>query len=164
MSLAVTRIGPAELADYKAIRLEALRLEPAAFVSSYDEWAAFSDQDWLDRLDNCAVYLAYDGDAPVGVMGLLCDHDPRAAHRGTLIMVYLRAPYRGQGGAEALLEATLTDARAAGVTQVELVLSSENPRAERFYTRLGFTRYGLLPGAVIHEGREIADVLMMRRI
>lgn len=65
------------------------------------------------------------------------------------------------GRAEALLEATLSD---AGVTQVELVLSSENPRAERFYTRRGFTRYGLLPGAVIHEEREIADVLMMRRI
>lgn len=88
MSLAVTQIGPAELADHKAIRLEALRIEQAAF----------SNQDWLARLNNCAVYLAYDGDAHVGLMGLLRDHNPRAAHRGMLIMVYLRAAYRGQGG------------------------------------------------------------------
>ena len=61
------------------------------------------------------------------MMGLLRDHNLHAAHRGTLIMVYLSAAYRGQGGAEALLEATLNNARAAGITQVELVLSSDTP-------------------------------------
>ena len=38
------------------------------------------------------------------------------------------------------------------------------PRAIRFYERCDFRRIGLIPAGMIHEGQEIDEVLMARRV
>jgi GNAT superfamily N-acetyltransferase len=49
---------------YKQFRLDALRLSPEAFASTYAREAEFSDQIWYDRLANprAATFLAYQED------------------------------------------------------------------------------------------------------
>lgn len=86
------------------------------------------------------------------------------AHRATVVMVYVRESARGTGVAAALLDAIVACAASEGIRQLELAVSIENPAAKRFYERHGFAAFGTIPGGFLHQGREIDEVLMARRI
>ncbi|TWA19481.1 acetyltransferase (GNAT) family protein [Sinorhizobium medicae] len=86
------------------------------------------------------------------------------AHRATLVMVYVRRELRGTGVAKRLLNTVADHAREIGIRQMELAVSADNPAAIRFYNREGFAEVGRIPGGLLHEGREIDDVIMVRRI
>ncbi len=162
--MTVRRLGAADLAAFREIRLEALAAEPAAFASSFEAWSVLSDAEWRSRLEKAAVFASFDDTTPIGITGLMPEPGPRMAHRGMLVMVYLRQVYRGQGRAEALLAAVEAEARARGVRQLELHVSAENPRAVRFYERVGFVSVGRLPAGYIHDGREVDEFLMVKRL
>lgn len=147
----------------KAIRMEALRLEPAAFASSLEDWASLSDEEWAARLQ-LPIFVAFKAGEPVGIMGLLPQQASKMKHRSTLIMVYLRSSARGQGLAEGLLAAVTEFAVQNGISQIELNVSSKNGRAIRFYERSGFRMIGLIPAGMIHEGEEVDEVIMARRL
>jgi len=76
----------------------------------------------------------------------------------------VRERERGRGLGAALLHALTAHARALGVRQLELAASAENPAAVRFYRRAGFVEIGRVPGGFVHEGREIDEIMMVRRI
>ncbi|MEO9781303.1 MAG: GNAT family N-acetyltransferase [Sedimentitalea sp.] len=152
-----------DVAAFKAIRLEALEMEPAAYASSVEEWVSLSDDEWASRL-HMPVFVAFKSGEPVGVMGLLRQKASKMKHRSTLIMVYLRDSARGQGLAESLIDAVARFAAESGVLQIELNVSSENGRAIRFYERNGFRAIGLIPAGMIQDGAEVDEVIMARRL
>ncbi|WP_054308197.1 GNAT family N-acetyltransferase [Mesorhizobium sp. 1M-11] len=156
--------GPDDVDAFKHIRLEALRLEPAAFASRVQDWEVLPDQEWLRRVTSGAVFIAFRDDEPVGLMGLLCEQSAKSRHRATIVMVYVRASERGAGTAKALLDALTRYAQQEGILQLELTVSVENPAAQRFYAREGFAEIGRLPAGLIHEGREIDEVMMAKRV
>ncbi|OWV95971.1 acetyltransferase [Rhizobium sp. R72] len=157
-------LGIDDVAIFKAIRLEALRTEPAAFASSAEDWEALSDDEWRKRLVEGPVFAAFKRGDPIGIMGLSRQRASKMAHRATLIMVYVRGSERAGGHAKELLEATVAYARKNGIRQLELAVSAENTAARRFYEREGFHEAGRIPGGFIHNSREIDDVIMVRRI
>jgi len=149
---------------FRRIRLEALRAEPGAYASTVEDWESLPEDEWCRRVTENPVFVAFRGDDPVGIMGMMRQRASKMAHRATIIMVFLRADCRGTGLAGALLE-TLTDyARAQGIRQLELAVTAENVKAYRFYQRQGFDEIGRVPGGFLHEGREIDDIMMARRI
>ncbi|RUM18896.1 GNAT family N-acetyltransferase [Rhizobium vallis] len=156
-------IGADEVEAFRQIRLEALRTEPASFASRYEDWEVLSLEEWRNRL-NEPVFIAFQDGAPVGIMGLFRQRSSKMAHRATIVMVYIISRLRGTGLAGRLLEAVSDHARAAGILQLELFVSAENPAAIRFYQRQGFAEIGRIPGGVLEEGREIDDVMMARRL
>ncbi len=147
----------------KTIRMEALRLEPAAFASSVEDWASLSDEEWAARL-KLPIFVAFKAGEPVGIMGLQRQQARKMKHRATLVMVYLQSSTRGQGIAEGLLTAVTEFAMQNGISQIELNVSSKNDRAIRFYVRSDFRKIGLIPAGMIHEGEEIDEVIMVRRL
>jgi GNAT superfamily N-acetyltransferase len=149
---------------FRRIRLEALRAEPGAYASTFEEWESLPDDEWRRRLTENPVFVALQGDDPVGIMGLMRQRASKMAHRATLIMVFLRADQRGTGLASALLKKVEDHARAQGIRQLELAVTAENLQAFRFYRRAGFAEIGRVPGGFLHEGREIDDIMMARRI
>lgn len=157
-------LAPGDGEVYRRIRLEALRADPAAFASRAEDWQDLPTEEWERRLVAIPVFVAFDGDEPVGIMGLMPQTASRTAHRATLIMTYVRASHRGQGQADALLAALFAHARETGLRQVELAVSAENPAAIRFYERAGFAPTGRIPGGFEHDGREIDELLMALRI
>lgn len=160
----VRLLGDHEVDVFRRIRLEALRREPAAFASSASDWEALAPEDWRQRIAAGPVVAAFRDDDPVGLMGLLPERASRMAHRATLVMVYLRREERGAGLAGRLLVCLLTEASARGIRQVELHVSAENGPALAFYRRSGFSEVGRLPAAFIHDGREVEEALMLRRL
>jgi GNAT superfamily N-acetyltransferase len=149
---------------FRRIRLEALRAEPGAYASTFEEWESLADDEWRRRLTENPVFVALQGDDPVGIMGLMRQRASKMAHRATLIMVFLRADQRGTGLASTLLKKVEDHARAQGIRQLELAVTAENLQAFRFYRREGFAEIGRVPGGFLHEGREIDDIMMARRI
>lgn len=149
---------------FKQIRLEALRADPAAFASRAEDWETLSLDEWSSRLIEMPVFVAFQQDEPVAIMGLMWQKPSKMAHRATLIMVYVRASQRGTGVARKLLEQVTNHAVAHGIRQIELAVNAENPAARRFYEREGFVEIGRIPGAFLHDGVEVDEVMMFRRI
>ena len=85
------------------------------------------------------------------------------SHRATIIMVYLRESERGAGLADELLKAVMDFAKEDGVRQLELNVNHTNARAIRFYERHGFERVGKIPAALIDEGQEVDELIMVHR-
>lgn len=160
-AMKIRRLGRDEVNAFRCIRLEALRCEPASFASSYEDWASLSAAEWRQRLEN-PVIVAFQNDEPVGLIGLLREHPRKMAHRAQVVMVYVRKNWRGSGLAKKLMDAITNYAQEAGVTQLELDVSAENPIAIRFYEREGFTEIGRVPAGIVHKGRGIDDVVMVR--
>ncbi len=160
----IRHLGPQDLAIFRTIRMEALRQEPAAFASSARDWELLPNDEWVRRLITNSVFVSFEDEVPVGIMGLMRQSASKMAHRATLIMVYVRRDQRGRGHAKALLDALVDHARGSGIAQLELAASAENPAAIRFYQREGFAEVGRIPDGIRHEGREIDEILMARRI
>ena len=160
----IRQLGPDDMQVFRQIRLEALRREPANFASSVEDWEVLPDAEWTRRLTANAVFVDFHDGEPVAMMGLMPQAASKMAHRATVIMVYVRKDRRGAGHARALLDAVADYARSAGIRLLELAVSAENPAAIRFYQREGFAQAGRIPGGTIHEGREIDEILMTRRI
>ena len=160
----IRRLTAEDAGAFRAIRREALAEAPAAFASTLADYAKLSDETIRAMLTELPVFAAFRDGAPVGLMGLAPNRPSKMAHRANIIMVYARASERGGRRAEALLEAVTAEARAMGLTQLELAATVENAAALAFYRRQGFAEVGRIPAGFLHEGREIDEILMMRRI
>ncbi|MEP3277980.1 MAG: GNAT family N-acetyltransferase [Stappiaceae bacterium] len=160
----IHHLQPDDIETFKSIRLEALRQDPDAFATYAEDWERLSDDEWRSRLKSTQVFVAIEGTEPVGIMGLMRQAPSKAAHRASIIMVYVRPDQRGTGVADRLL-ASLTDfASGSGIRQLELMVSAENPAAIGFYRKAGFEQVGLIPNGLLHEGRAFDQIVMARSI
>ena len=127
---------------YRDVRQAALIDSPRAFWTTWAESAARTDEDWQAFVETGPVlWLAWEGDRPVGTVGLWRaeDQPDEEAH---LIGMWVAGAARGSGVAAALVEAAVARARAEGRTRLSLDVTLENPRARRFYLRCGFVPTG----------------------
>lgn len=94
----------------------------------------------------------------------LSRHAGRARH-GAYLGTFAVAPEeRGTGLAAAIVEALVTRLSSEGVRRLELMLEADNPRALRFYEKLGFELEGRLRGAYrrSHQDHDVDELLMAR--
>lgn len=98
----------------------------------------------------------------VGMIGVTVDGRGRLAHCGTIGMG-ARAAHHGQGLGQALLEAAIAAADAAGVWNLRLYVRTFNTPAIKLYEKCGFTQMGVLRQmAVVEEG--FADEYVYQRL
>lgn len=94
------------------------------------------------------VFLAYDGDTPVGVAVCFLGFSTFAARPlVNLHDVAVLPTHRGRGFGRALLSAVEARARELGCCKLTLEVLDRNHPALRTYTAAGFKRYALQPGA-----------------
>ena len=86
----------------------------------------------------------------------------RARHRAEVGPFYVVPEAQGTGAADLLMEALVTHARELDVTQLELSVAADNPRAVRFYERHGFRQEGRLPNAVMMPEGPQTDLFCVR--
>ena len=150
-----------DAALYRAIRLEALHVNPEAFASSLEE-EELHPLDWFaDRLGHNFVLGAVEGDALVGISGFYAQRGIKCAHKGVLWGVYVTPDKRGRGIAQQLVRAVLEHA-ATLVGLVQLTVNSEQAPARRLYQTLGFTEYGVEKNALKVKERFFDEILMVR--
>ena len=155
-------IRPEEWRALRELRLRALADAPDAFGATLEETAARPDEAWRARIaeegtllvvaerDGRMVGMASGGDAPTD--------EPGAA----LYSMWVDPAVRGTGVADAIVQAILDWARAAGYRQIGLGVTTTNARAIAFYERLGFADIGLrFP---LREGADLEIQIMSRRL
>lgn len=119
----------------------------------------------LDRvkaaLDTGAWWGAFDGEQMIGFAGLHRQPWTRASHRAEIGPYYITPAAQGLGAAQALMEALIAEAHAVAITQLELHVAHDNPRAIAFYARFGFAQMGRLPRAVLLDGIGQDDLFLV---
>lgn len=137
------RLGPERAAEWREIRIEALREAPDAFDATLAEWQDRPLTDFRDRLAAVPTFATgREVGLPLAVAAWLPGLDPRDPARGWLLSVYARPAARGGGFAAAAITAALADARGGGALSMGLNVVSSNRPAQRLYQRLGFRETG----------------------
>ncbi|MBL8708042.1 MAG: GNAT family N-acetyltransferase [Rhodospirillaceae bacterium] len=158
----VRRLVAPDAATFRAIRLEALRLEPAAFCASHDVEAAAPLEMFAERLERNAVFGAFDDGSILGLAGFLIADAATPQRRGVLWGMYVRSGAQKRGIGSALVAAVIDHARTV-VDTLTLGVVKENVAAQQLYERHGFRETGL-DRRVLPDGRAITEVLMALRI
>jgi GNAT superfamily N-acetyltransferase len=141
---AIRRLGEADWALLRDLRLTALRDAPDAFWSTYDREVGLDETGWRDRLRDRAVFAGSHAGEPAGLAAGYVDPDGEA----NLAMMWVSPAARGSGLADLLVRTVLDWARTAGRTRVLLWVADANTGARRLYERHGFVptgRTGELP-------------------
>jgi len=161
--LAVRRLAPGEAAAYREIRLAGLLESPEAFGSVYDEAAGLPLETFERRLSASSVIAAFADGTIVGMASVTAEEGLQDRHKAFVTGFFVRAAYRGNGVADALLAAVVR-AAVAPVEQLLLTVVAGNDRAVRFFERHGFQRYGLEPRALKTPSGYRDEILFVRSL
>jgi len=144
MNYQIKQLHSQAWALWKEIRLEALKLHPEAFTSSYEEEALWEDEKFKQQLEKSYVFAAFMDHKLVGVSGFFVLEPQKIKHRGLLFGVYIRKEHRGKGVAKQLLKEIINHARQK-VVQLHCTVNAKNKDAFKLYQNHGFQLYGTAP-------------------
>jgi ribosomal protein S18 acetylase RimI-like enzyme len=157
----------ADAEAYQQLRLRALRDEPEAFASSYEDAVDRPLTEVIKRLKNEGgspdnfILGAFD-DALVGTVGMYREQGQKLQHKGTIWGVYVAPEARGRGTGRILMRKALAHAATlSGLEQVYLGVATTNTTARQLYLSLGFEVYGIERHAMKLGGRYIDEELMV---
>lgn len=145
MSFHVRQLDAADVSGFRSLRLEALRLHPAAYGSSFAEELRDPPEDLQRRFlrPPAATFGGFSGDALVGIASLLMQTRCKTRHRADVFSVYVKAAHRHGGIGRALVEAAISHARDNGICVLHLTVTDGNDGARRMYEDLGFRQFAL---------------------
>jgi len=162
----VRPLGPADAPAFHALRLEALRQEPSAFASSYEEEQDTPLATVAKRLapspDRC-VLGAFDGDHLVGMVGLERENMRKLAHKAWVWGMYVTPAARQHGiGRRLVAEALRYAGDTLRVQRVNLGVNAANVAAVALYRAMDFETYGLERSFLQVDGELFDEFLMVR--
>ena len=86
-------------------------------------------------------------------------------HVASLSTLAVDPEMQGSGLARSMIETAIAALQAEGITRIELTLESDNPRALRFYGKLGFELEGVMRCAYKRSSdSHYVDELFMARL
>jgi RimJ/RimL family protein N-acetyltransferase len=155
----IITLDPERWAEFRELRLQALRGDPAAFGSSYEESREEPEAFWRGRLEdaqrkieNITLFAEIDGRL-VGMMGMFRRVRIKTKHVATVFGVYVDPAARGRGIAGQLMQALLDEiSLIPEIVKLELTVNTENPVALALYRRFGFEICG-----TAHRGLKIGE-------
>lgn len=137
----LVEVGPDEWRMFRDVRLRALADAPAAFGSTYDDWADAPEPRWHERLSAVEFnVVARRDDAVLGMASGV----PVGADQAELISMWVEPAARGTGVAGLLVRAVV-DWAAAHERTTHLMVRVDNARAIAAYERAGFVGLGPNP-------------------
>src|SRR5699024_12670781 len=149
--------------QFRALRLEALKTEPSAFATTYEEKKNASDDSYKERLKHTDTQFtvgAFDGSTLVCVASFLRHSIPKMKHKGMLLSMFCKPDYRGTGIANELVQYFITEVKKLNdIETLLLMVLSENERAKTIYRRFGCVKYRTEPRAYVDAARYYTEYL-----
>jgi len=144
-TIAIEPITTANMLLFKDVRLRALQDTPYAFGSTYAKESQFTELEWIKRVERWngesgTGFLAMDQGTACGIAGSLLDQND--ATRAQLVSMWTAPTHRQRGIGRLLVNDVLNWARRRDARILQLMVTSNNEPAIRFYERLGFTLTG----------------------
>jgi ribosomal protein S18 acetylase RimI-like enzyme len=166
-SISVVVLGPRDWRDLRAIRLEALRSEPAAYSSSFEETLARSDEHWQQRLasDHSVHLLARAQSRPIGMVGGYLGSDEGDESVAVVFGMYVAREYRGRGIGRLLLS-SLIDRLSAfpQISTIRLGVTETQDPARALYESMGFQVIGKTEEGIVVDDRQVDELIMELRV
>lgn len=140
------------------LRLEALKTQPEAFGSSYEEQVHTPMSEVEMRVneepDNYILGAFAENGELVGMAGFRRETGRKMRHKGMVWGVYVTSAHRGKGIAKSLMREILRRGREIeGLRQIQLAVVTANTAAAALYKGLGFESYGVEKEALMVDGR-----------
>ena len=157
----IRRLGRDDAAAYAALRAAALTAAPQAFGASPEDEAG---RDAAEVLERNAVFGAVGQGGLVGLAGLARESLAKRRHIGLVWGVWVAPEARGQGLGQRLMGAVIAEARAQGLTHLQLGVGATNLPALALYRRAGFVVTGFEEAALCVDGAFLDEMLMTLRL
>ncbi len=140
-STEVKKLSSDRWKDYRDLRLEALKSDPTAFGSSYEEEKSLSEEEWRKRIQN--ALFAMSNDEPIGMIVFIFGNKIKTKHTANIFGVYVSDNYRGEGVGKKLLESVLLLIQEnKDIAKVKLTVNPEQKVAVKLYEKYGFELVG----------------------
>jgi len=166
-SISVVALGPRDWRDLRAIRLEALQSEPAAYSSSYEETLGWSEEHWQQRLanDHSVHLLARAQGRPIGMVGGYLGSDEGDDSVAVVFGMYVTREHRGKGIGRLLLT-SLIDRLAAfpQISTIRLGVTQTQDPARTLYESVGFRVVGKTEEGIVVNGQQYDELIMELRV
>jgi ribosomal protein S18 acetylase RimI-like enzyme len=157
--ITITRLDQSRWQDYRDLRLEALKAEPLAFGSSFEEEQLNSETYWRQHIQN--VLFAVSGNRAVGLMVYAQNNRLKTKHICGIYGVYLKNEYRGQGIGNQLMDTVLSEIQKLnGVVKIELAVNPTQKAAKKLYSKYGFKTAGKSTKALQIDGKFYNEIMM----
>lgn len=139
--------------SYWALRLEALKQNPEAFLTSYGD--AIKRENPIDQVtrnfsaEGNYTFGAFDNNELIGVVTLLHETAEKIQHRANIYAMYVTPKKQGFGVGKALMTAAINKAKSLKtIEKINLSVMASNEKAKQLYSKLGFQVYGFEENAV----------------
>jgi ribosomal protein S18 acetylase RimI-like enzyme len=166
-SISIVVLGPRDWRDLRTIRLEALRSEPAAYSSSYEETLSRSDEHWRQRLanDHSVHLLARAQSRLIGMVGGYLGSDEGDESVAVVFGMYVTSEYRGRGIGRLLLT-SLIDRLSAfpQIATIRLGVTETQDPARALYESVGFRVVGKTEEGIVVNDRQYDELIMELRV
>lgn len=157
----MVRLPEEQWRKYRKLRLEALKTEPSAFGSSFEEELKLGEGTWQKRIRG--VLFAVSGGEPVGLLSYVFDDRPKTRHIAHIYSVYVTPKYRGRGIGTMLLKRAMAEIRRnRDAAKAQLSVNPLLLPAVALYKRAGFQVVGR-PRNELRVGNKFFDLLLMEK-
>jgi ribosomal protein S18 acetylase RimI-like enzyme len=143
----VRLLNPSDAESYWELRLEALKQNPEAFATSYEE--ALKRENPIEQVasrlqgNGDFTFGAYQNNKLIGVVTLLQEKMTKMKHKAHILAMYVSPDSRGTGVGKAILSEAIIHAKTnPEIIKLNLTVVSTNKNAKNLYTSLGFKTFG----------------------
>jgi ribosomal protein S18 acetylase RimI-like enzyme len=127
--------------DFRKLRLRALKSDPSAYGSSYEEEVTLKEDEWKRRIKS--TLFAMSGDEPIGMIVCWFNEGLKTRHTAEIYGFYVSPEHRGKGTGTKLFERAIALIRRnRGIIKVSLAVNPEQRIALRIYRKEGFVVTG----------------------
>ncbi|WP_010283456.1 GNAT family N-acetyltransferase [Bacillus timonensis] len=154
----IRKLVPGDAKVYWKLRLKALKIDPKAFLVTYDEAKNKANpiEDYKKSFQSADIltFGAFEEEHLVGMVTLVRETRQKIRHRATIVAMYVDDHKRGKGIAKALLnEAIKMAENIQEIEQLYLTVDSENTPAKELYKKIGFQKFAVDHRAIKYNGQ-----------
>jgi RimJ/RimL family protein N-acetyltransferase len=161
--ITISRLNADRWQDYRDLRLEALKNEPLAFSSSYEEEQLIVETGWRTRIEN--ALFAIDNGKLVGIVGFFRNNRIKTNHVGEIFGVYVRPAYRDKGIGKQLITAIIEEIKKTeGIEKIKIGVNPTQKAAAHIYRKFGFKKVGLLKKDMQVNGKFYDELWMEKHL
>lgn len=148
--------------DFRDLRLDALKSDPTAYGSSFEEEENLAETEWRRRIQS--TLFALSNDELIGMIVYYFDRGLKTRHIANIYGFYVKAGYRGKGVGTKLLERAMSLVqRNKRIVKVNLAVNPGQRIAVEMYRKAGFVVTGRAEKE-LKVGRRFYGMLFMEKM